>query len=103
MALLLLLLLILGLSFCGSRQLRIAKVAYGPNCGHLHMGECPRGLVSTLGSGIRRADARTTKNALGRTSANCAGELFVIRYASSKKVHSSKRSIAGNPTGKTRA
>jgi len=43
------------------------------------------------------------KNALGRTSGNCAGELFVTRYATSKKVHSTKQSSAGNLAGKTLA
>jgi hypothetical protein len=36
----------------------------------------------------------------GRTSANSAGELFVTRYASEKKVHSNKQSAAGNLAGK---
>jgi hypothetical protein len=43
------------------------------------------------------------KNALQRTAANCTGALFVTRYASSKKVHSSKQSSTGNLAGKTRA
>jgi hypothetical protein len=62
--------------------------------GLVHIGERPRLQVSALGLGIRRTDARSTKTHLDEL-ANSAGELFVTRYASGKKVHSNKQSLAG--------
>jgi len=79
----------------GERRLRV-------DCGHLHIGERPRRRVSALGYAFAER-MLGPQNALGRTSANCAGESFVTRYASSKKVHSSKQSLAGNVAGKTLA
>jgi hypothetical protein len=52
---------------------------------------------------LTAANARecyASKNARTRTAANCGGELFVTRYASSEKGLSSKSSSAGNLAGK---
>jgi hypothetical protein len=51
--------------------------------------------------GIAQAGSfQDQKNELGRTSPNCGGDLFITRYASSKKGHSSEELLAGNLAGR---
>jgi hypothetical protein len=59
--------------------------------------------MSVLALRVRaERSAKTTKNALGRTTANRAG-IVLTRYASSKNVCLSTQSAAGNLVGKTLA